>query len=221
MSCDQRENVDYGQACMRSLTTFDYLADGRRVGRLIPRPDIPVQPVLSWETFAPRKIGSAPSILDSGRLICVTSARIAIAHALVLAGVQPGQKVLVPAYHCIAMIEPILHLGAHAIFYSLRDDMSVDLGDISTKLDAETCALIAVNYFGFPQNLVAIQKFCSQRGIVFIEDCAHSLFGSYAGRALGTFGHFAVASLVQFSPLPDGGCLVIADPPRRNQRVPL
>jgi dTDP-4-amino-4,6-dideoxygalactose transaminase len=194
---------------MRSLTTFGGSGDEQTIGRWVPRSDIPVQPVLSWNTFSSRNPATVPAVVDSGRTVYLPSARIAIAHALELAGVQPGHKVLVPAFHCISMIEPLSHVGAKPVFYALRQDLSVDLDDIAAKLDGDTRVLIAVNYFGFPQDLATLRQFCDGRGLIFLEDCAHSFFGANAGRPLGSFGHFAVASLAKFFPVQEGGCLVV------------
>ncbi len=149
----------------------------------------------------------------------MTAARVAIAHALQLAGIQAGQKVLLPAYHCIVMVEPVVQIGAQPVFYRLREDLSVDLDDVARRIDGETRAFIAVNYFGFPQNINALRQFCDQHRLSFIEDCAHSFFGSHDGRPLGTFGHFAVASLPKFFPVRDGGCLVIGEGAPRNRSV--
>lgn len=198
-----------GNGYMRSLTTFDSAAGEEGLGRLIPRPDIPVQPVISWNMFASSPAARVPGVIDQGRTFFVTAARIAIAHALELSGLGPGHKVLVPAYHCVAMIEPIVYVGADPVFYRLRDDLSVDLDDVAAKIDGNTRAFIAVNYFGFPQDLPALRRFCDERALTFIEDCAHSFFGSFNGRPLGSFGHFAVASLTKFFPVRDGGALVI------------
>src|SRR5215469_11437284 len=108
LSAERRRPTE--SAMMRSLTTFEGSADGRDdLGRLIPRPDIPVQPVVSWSTFFAQAGETASAVIDHGEVAYLTAGRIAIAHALELAGVRPGQKVLVPAYHCIAMVEPILH----------------------------------------------------------------------------------------------------------------
>ena len=202
---------------MRSLTTFSGSDGEHRLGRLIPRPDIPIQPVLSWATFFGRGGETAPAVTDQGRVVFVTAARIAIAQALMLAGIRPGQKVLVPAYHCIVMIEPIVHIGAQPVFYALHEDLLVDLDDVAAKLDSETRAFIAINYFGFPQELGGLRRFCDANRLTFIEDCAHSFFGSHGGQPLGTFGHFAVASLAKFFPVRDGGCLSIGSgaPERR------
>lgn len=211
--------IDHGM--MRSLTTFVGSPGEPRVGRLIPRPDIPVQPVLAWRSFGLNGGPAVPAVIDEGEVIFLTAARIAIAHALELAGVGPGQKVLVPAYHCIVMVEPVLQVGAEPVFYALREDLSVDLDDVAKKLDRETRAFIAVNYFGFPQDLGRLRQFCDERGLSFIEDCAHSFFGSSNGRAIGTFGHFAVASLAKFFPVRDGGCLVIGAGADQKRHVPL
>jgi perosamine synthetase len=206
---DGRTNRPIESGMMRSLTTFVGSPGEPRLGRLIPRPDIPVQPVLAWDTFGFRGATTAPAVIDHGEVLFLTAARIAIAHALELAGIRPGQKVLVPAYHCIVMVEPVLQVGAQPVFYALRADLSVDLDDVAKRIDGETRAFIAINYFGFPQDLASLRRFCDQHGLSFIEDCAHSFFGSSGGRPLGTFGHFAVASLAKFFPVRDGGCLVI------------
>jgi perosamine synthetase len=195
---------------IRSLTTFSTVPGEEGMGRLIPRPDIPVQPVLSWSMFGASSAAAAPAVTDQGRTIFLTAARIAIVHALELSGIRPGQKVLVPAYHCIVMIEPIIQIGALPVFYRLREDLSVDIDDVAAKIDSETHALISISYFGFPQDLRTLRRFCDERGLTFIEDCAHSFFGSFGGRPLGSFGHFAVASLTKFFPVRDGGCLVIS-----------
>jgi perosamine synthetase len=206
---------------MRSATTFDYPTDNQDAGRWIPRPDIPVLPVLSVETFGLRKRHATPAVVDNGRAVYVAAGRMAISHALEMIGIRPGQKVLVPAYHCVSMVEPIVHFGGDPVFYALRDDLSIDLDDIAAKIDQRTCALMAVNYFGFPQDLSAIRRFCDDRGLAFIEDCAHSFFGSFGGRPLGSFGDFAIASLTKFFPVRDGGCLIANATRSGHQRLAL
>src|SRR5262249_42672938 len=97
---------------MRSVTTFTGSPGEQAEGRLIPRPDMPVQPVLSWPGFGRARRSAAPSLVDAGQVFFVTAARIAILHALELAGIKPGQKVLLPAYHCMSLVEPVIHIGA-------------------------------------------------------------------------------------------------------------
>ena len=201
-----------GRSMMRSATTFEAdAASAGRVGRWIPRPTIPVQPVLSSETFLRRSKITVPAITDVGNTIYVAAGRTAIALALELLGVRRNEKVLIPAYHCAAMVEPLSWVTAQPVFYALREDLSVDLRDIASKIDRTTRVLMVPNFFGFPQDLETIRGFCDERGIKLLEDCAHSFFGSNAGRPLGSFGHLAVGSLTKFFPVRDGGCLVMPE----------
>ncbi len=70
--------------------------------------------------------------------------------------------------------------------------------------------MIVAHYFGLPQPMNNIREFCDQRGISLIEDCAHSIFGTTDGQAIGTWGDYAIASLTKFFPVLEGGCLVSA-----------
>ena len=180
-----------------------------RPGRWIPVADVPVEPVLSATAFLPQRGPGVPAIVDTGTVLRVTAGRYAIALALRHMGLAPGDGVMVPAYHCSAMIEPILAAGGRPVFYRVRPDLSVDLPDIATRIDATTRALMITHYFGFAQNGEAIAAFCRSRGLVLLEDCAHSFFGSRAGQPLGTFGSYAIGSPRKFFAVPDGGCLVI------------
>ena len=173
-----------------------------------PKPRIPTSPVLSLASFSSDKHQHVPSILDVGQVKFVTSGRASIALALRQMKIGKNDKVLLPAYHCIAMVEPVIEENCVPVFYKINSDTSVDLEDIQARLDNSTKLLIVVNYFGFPQNLSKIRIFCDENNILLLEDCAHSFFGEYDGRALGSFGDYAIASTVKFFPIYEGGLLV-------------
>src|SRR5471032_2565434 len=175
-----------------------------------PRSRLPVAPVLSASALL-RGGGRRPaSVLDAGAARFVTSGRIAISLALRQMGVRAGDTVLVPAYHCASMIEPVIWSGAKPVFYRVNANTSVDLDDIALKSDGTVRALMVTNYFGFPQALDTLRRFCDARGLSLLEDCAHSFLGSYAGRPLGSYGDYAIASSMKFFPIYEGGCLVSA-----------
>lgn len=173
-----------------------------------PKPSIPTQPVLSFASFNHAERQHIPSVLDVGRAKFVTSGRVAIALALRQMKIGKNDEVLLPAYHCISMVEPVVWAGATPIFYKTRPDTSVDLDDIETRLGSSTKLLLVTHYFGFPQNLPEIRRFCDKNNILLLEDCAHSFFGEYAGRPLGSYGDYAIASAMKFFPIYEGGCLV-------------
>jgi hypothetical protein len=67
--------------------------------------------------------------------------------------------------------------------------------------------MIVAHYFGLPQSLQHIRRWCDDNSIALIEDCAHSLFGSVGGEAVGSWGHYATASVSKFLPVPELGLL--------------
>lgn len=174
------------------------------------RPRVPLAPVLSMATFGAPRLPRPPSVLDAGARRLVTSGRIAIALALREMGVGPGHEVLVPAYHSMSMIPPVMTLGATPVFFRLRADASVDLDDVAAKIMPATRAIMVTSYFGFPQDLARIRAFCDLHGISLLEDCAHCFFGEHAGRPVGSWGDYAIASSMKFFPIYEGGALVSA-----------
>ncbi|MBY0238443.1 MAG: DegT/DnrJ/EryC1/StrS family aminotransferase [Burkholderiaceae bacterium] len=150
-----------------------------------------------------------PCVLDLRQRRLVTSGRMAIGLALQAMGVQPGGRVLIPAYHSASMVPPALHLGARAEFYRVGADAAVDLDDLAARLPGAS-AVMVTHYFGFPQSMAPIRTLCDLHGVPLLEDCAHSLFGSHGGRPLGAWGDYAAASTMKFLPSFDGGCIASA-----------
>jgi len=172
-------------------------------------PKVPARPVLSltdfgWERTTPQMVA------DSGQIKFTVNARTALAHALLHAEVDKGSSVLVPALHCPSMVSPLVWLGMEPIFYPIRPDMSVDVEALSRFVRSDTRVLIAVHYFGFVQDMLPLRKFCDSHGLILIEDCAHAFFGEFEGQPLGRQGDYAIASIMKFLPIAEGGCLVSA-----------
>lgn len=169
---------------------------------------VPVRPILSAKHFRKHDtICDIPSILDSKDFIWLSSARTAIALALKHLGISRGDSVMIPAYHCTAMIEPVVWIGAKPIFFQIQPDTSANIADLDRKIDKSTRAIMAVHYFGFPQNIEEVRRFCDQNNLFLIEDCAHSFFGESNGSAIGTWGDYSVSSTIKFFPSYEGGIL--------------
>jgi len=175
-----------------------------------PKPLIPLHPIISLR--APRESAPdaprPPLVTDGGHVEYTTSGRASIARAFQKLALRQPFSVLMPAYHCTAMVEPVVWSGGTPVFYRIRRDLSVDLEDVAAKLDASTKVLLVTHYFGFPQDMARLRAFCDQHGLKLVEDCAHAYFGGTASRPIGSLGDFAIASPWKFFPCFDGGCLV-------------
>lgn len=170
---------------------------------------IPARPLLSLDIFGGES-AACGSILDAAHQITTLNARTALAHALQHAKIGQGDSVLVPALHCPSMVSPLAWLQIKPIFYPIRPDTSVDIEVLSNYLQPGVRALIAVHYFGFIQNLKPLRAFCDRHGLILIEDCAHTFFGSIDGQSVGQQGDYAIASIMKFLPIDQGGCLISA-----------
>ena len=131
--------------------------------------------------------------------------------AALLRGLEllPGQDVLVPSFLCRDIVEVLEAASISVTLYSIDARGRFDPAEIARKISPRTRAVYVVHYFGFPQQLVDLQRLTREAGVGLIEDCAHALFGRFEGRWLGQFGDAAVFSLRKALPLPDGGALVV------------
>lgn len=131
--------------------------------------------------------------------------RDALTLAVSLLGLTPRDHVLLPAYLCGEVLRPFAG-RSHVDFYDIRPDLTVEPDVISSKLGRTTAirAVLIINYFGFLQPFRSeIKQMCAERGVVLIEDCAHSLLTEGSGES----GDLSVYSFRKFLPLPDGGGL--------------
>jgi perosamine synthetase len=169
------------------------------------------EPRLQWRMLCPR-LRSREVIPTRNPAYSVFWARNAIYHCLAVLGIAPGDKILVPSFHCASAIEPILKYDARVTFYGIGRDCSVDFADIEAKIDKRTRAVLAIHYFGFPQAIRTFQELCKDHQLYLIEDCAHVLTSHVQEGALGTFGDVSIFSWRKFLPIYDGGYLVINNP---------
>jgi hypothetical protein len=117
---------------------------------------------------------------------------------------SPTDTVLMPAYSCKEVLRPFLK-RARVEFYDVRPDLAIDPDEIKAKLDAgKMKALLIINYFGFLQPFRnEIKQMCSEREVLLIEDCAHSLLTAGSGET----GDLVVYSFRKSLPVSDGGGL--------------
>jgi hypothetical protein len=133
-------------------------------------------------------------------------ARHAFLAALKVINIQPSDKIVVPAFVCRDLLAPIHKIGATPIFY----EVDSDLKPISLPEASNIRAVLAVNYFGFPQDLSQFYAYCERNNASLIEDNAHGFLScDEAGVELGTRGDLGIFSIRKTFPLPDGAMLIV------------
>ncbi len=120
-----------------------------------------------------------------------SSARVGIYQALKFFKVSRQDTVLVPDFLCRAILTIINVAG-----------FPVKTADEKTK------AVLVFHQWGYPQKMDEVMAEAKRRGLVVIEDCAHSFGSRYKGKLIGTFGDAAVFSFAKCFPTHNGGVLV-------------
>lgn len=124
---------------------------------------------------------------NSGR-----SAMMAILHSLSL---QRGDEILLQAFTCNAVPNPILWEGLKPVYVDCNiEDFNMSVEDLQQKLTKKSRAVVIQHTFGLPADIDAIAEVCQRHGLMLIEDCAHALGARYKGKVVGTFGTAAFFS---------------------------
>jgi len=139
--------------------------------------------------------------VGASHAVALSSGTAALHLALIHAGVQPGDDVLVSTLTFSASVNPIRYLGARPVFIdSETTSWNLDPGLLHDTLKdrarrgARTAAVIAVHLYGQSADIAAIVATCREFGVPLIEDAAEALGSTYGDRQPGTFGRAGVYS---------------------------
>ena len=143
--------------------------------------------------------------------IAVANGTAALHVALVLAGVQTGDEVLVPALSFVGTANSVAHCGAIPHFVdsalstlgldpvALADHLNrVAVSRSGATFNRDTgrriAAIVPMHTFGHPVDLNALCELAARYSLPIIEDAAESLGSSYQGQHTGTFGLLGILS---------------------------
>ena len=149
------------------------------------------------------------------KVFAVNSGRSAIYLALKTLGIGHGDEVLIQAYTCNAVPNPVLWSGAVPVYVDIEEStLNMDLADLKKKISGSSKVIIVQHTFGNPAKIREILKIAEQYKLKVIEDCAHSLGAKVDSKLLGTFGDLAILSFGREKIVSSlsGGALVVNDP---------
>ena len=129
------------------------------------------------------------------KALAVSNGTVALQLALLSSGIGPGDEVIVPDLTFAATINAVLHVGAKPIIADVNaKSWNMDVQSIQSLVTHNTKAIIFVHLFGSTLGIHSISKFCSERNLILIEDCAEALGSKFENRSAGTFGDIATFS---------------------------
>ena len=158
-------------------------------------------------------------IVGAPHAVAVSSGTAALHLALILAGVGPGDEVLVSTLTFVASVNPIVYVGATPVFIdSERRSWNMDPELLESALDERARvgrppkAVVLVHLYGQSADLDPIVAACDRHGVTLIEDAAEALGTSYRGRAPGTLGAVGVFSFNGNKIITTGGGGMLTTP---------
>ena len=127
--------------------------------------------------------------------VAVSSCTTALHLALKVAGIGPGDDVVVPSLSFIATANAVTYVGARPVFCDVDPATgNVTAETLHAALTLDTRAVIVVDQGGVPLDLDPIRQLCNRHEITVIEDAACGVGSTYKGRPIGAGADVAVWS---------------------------
>jgi aminotransferase in exopolysaccharide biosynthesis len=154
--------------------------------------------------------------------ISVVNGTSALHIALKLAGVQPGDEVLVPELTFVATANAVSYCGATPHFVDSEErTLGIDASKLRSYLNSIVDvefnlsvnkitgkvirAIVPMHTYGHPSDLDGLLSISRDFNIVLVEDAAESLGSFYRGKHTGTFGLLSVTSFNGNKTITTGG----------------
>lgn len=178
--------------------------------------------VSSVGSYVNRIEGDLADFTGASHAVATANGTAALHICLLLAGVEPGDEVLLPTLTFIATANAVSYIGATPHFV---DSETRTLGVDAERLDAhlrevaeisgDRCvnrrtgatirALVVMHAFGHPCDLDALAEVAARWKIVLVEDAAELLGSYYKGRHTGNVGRIAALSFNGNKVMTTGG----------------
>jgi len=147
--------------------------------------------------------------------VTVNSGTAALHLGLVLAGVGPGDEVILPPQTFVATGLAILMQGAVPVFADIDPATgNLDPVDARRRITNRTRAIMPVHWGGYPCDLDEINAVAGEFGLTVLEDAAHALGATYRGVPIGAISRFTAFSFqsIKHVTAGDGGALCCTQP---------
>jgi dTDP-4-amino-4,6-dideoxygalactose transaminase len=162
-----------------------------------------------------------------GHGVALSSGTAALHLCLMLAGIGPGDEVLLPSFTFVATASAVVYLGARPVFVdSSASTWNIDPDLVEAELARRAAdgrlpaAVVSVDLYGQSADYDRLLPLCAEYGIPLIEDAAEALGATYHDRAAGSFGTTGVFSFNGNKIITtSGGGMLVTDSAETAQRA--
>ncbi|MDA7598454.1 aminotransferase class I/II-fold pyridoxal phosphate-dependent enzyme [Alphaproteobacteria bacterium] len=137
--------------------------------------------------------------------VACTSGGYAIALAMRVCGVKPGDKVLANAYTLAPVPGAIHNVGGVPILVDIDENYHIDLDDLDAKAAESGAKYLLLSHMrGHIADMDRVVEICASHDICLIEDCAHTMGAKWRGIRSGNFGKVAAFSTQTYKHMNSG-----------------
>ena len=147
--------------------------------------------------------------------VATSNGTTALHLALAVAGIGPGDEVIVPSLTFVATAAAVKYLGASPVLAeSDAAHWCLDPEDVASRITPRTRAIVAVDLYGHPADMDALGELAAAHDLVVVEDAAEALGAVYRGRPAGGLGLLGVLSFYgnKLITTGEGGAVLVDDP---------
>lgn len=102
---------------------------------------------------------------------------------------RDGDEVLVPAITFVATSNVVIHNNLKPVFVDVEKEYyGIDPQKIEEKITARTRAIIPVHLFGMSCEMDTIMEIARKHNLKVIEDSCETMYATYNGKRVGSFG---------------------------------
>ncbi|MBI2552406.1 dTDP-4-amino-4,6-dideoxygalactose transaminase [Candidatus Uhrbacteria bacterium] len=144
-----------------------------------------------------------------------TSCSTAMEMGAMLAGVGPGDEVILPSYTFSSTANAVLRQGARPVFCEIEPDtMNIDVAKINALITKKTKMIIPVDYAGIPCDIDPIMEIAHRHNLIVMVDAAQSFHSFYKGKPAAAIPDLAAFSFHETKNVTcgEGGALVVNKP---------
>lgn len=137
--------------------------------------------------------------------IGVVNGTVALRLAILAAGLQAGDEVIVPPYTFISTASAVLEANGVPVFVDIDPETyNLDPAQIEAAITPRTRAIIPVHFAGLPCDMARITALARRHNLVVIEDAAHAHGSEFQGRRAGSLGDMGCFSFQASKTLTSG-----------------
>jgi CDP-6-deoxy-D-xylo-4-hexulose-3-dehydrase len=121
--------------------------------------------------------------------------RVAIATLAELNNWEEGAEIIVPALTFVATANVVIDAKFTPVFVDIDPQTyNIDPAKIEAVITDKTVALMPVHLFGLPCEMDPIMELAQKHNLKVIEDSCETMFATYKGRPVGSFGDMSCFS---------------------------